>query len=379
MKIEKFKIEEWMNKYEHLAKYDMTTTCINSFCLKDFFNFTGKDLNEILQKPLDYGDITGSERLKSNAAKLYENKTADNITVTLGAIGANSLVFLSLLERGDEVVSIIPSYQQHYSIPEQLGANIKFVKLKPELNWHIDFEELEQTVTPETKIIVLANPNNPTGAALSDEELSKIADIAQKNNAYVLCDEVYRFLDHTLENNYKKSIADIYEKGISTYSMSKTFSLAGIRIGFVCANKTVIREINHQRQYNTISISAIDDYVACIALENKEKIIKRNKQIILESKKILTNWIKNEQRLNISNLEAGTTAFIAYDDERNSFDFCLDLFNDTGVLLLPGDTMEFPKHFRLGFCGNKENFKEGLEKFSAWLKIQTPQNTCLKL
>lgn len=375
MKIEKFKIEEWMNAYEHLAKYDMTTTCINSFSLKDFFNFTGKDLNEIIQKPLDYGDITGSLRLKSNAANLYENKTADNISVTLGAIGANSLVFLSLIERDDEIVSIIPSYQQHYSIPEQLGANVKFLRLKPELNWHIDFEELEQTVTPKTKIIVLANPNNPTGAVLSDEELTKLADIAQKNNAYILCDEVYRFLDHTLTNNYKKSIADIYEKGISTYSMSKTFSLAGIRIGFVCANEKIIKEINHQRQYNTISISAIDDYIACIALENKEKIILRNKQIILEGKKILTDLIKNEQRLSISNLEAGTTAFIAYDDERNSFDFCLDLFNDTGVLLLPGDTMEYPKHFRLGFCGERNNFKEGLEKFSSWLKIKNFQNT----
>lgn len=367
MKIDSFKIEEWMNKYEHLAKYDMTTTCIDSFSLKAFFDFTSSDFSEIIEKPLHYGDITGSERLKNNAAKLYKNKNKDNICVTLGAIGANSLVFTSLLEKDDEVISIIPTYQQHYSIPKQLGCKVKIIKLKPELNWHVDIEELEKTVTPNTKLITLNNPNNPTGSVLNDDELAQIVSIARKNGAYVLCDEVYRFLNHS-ENTSITSIAEIYEKGISTFSMSKTFSLAGIRIGFIVADSQLIEEFNHQRQYNVISISAIDDYIACLALENKEKIIARNKKIIQEGKEILLNWAKNEEKIGLKNLEAGTTAFIYYKDDRNSYDFCLDLFNDTGVLLLPGDAMEIPKHCRIGYCGNINNFSEGLNKFSSWLK-----------
>lgn len=367
MLIEKFKIEEWMNKYESLAKYDMTTTCINSFSLGEFFDFTGANISEILDRPLHYGDITGSERLKSDAAKLYKGMSAKNVSVTLGAIGANSLTFLSLVEPDDEVISIIPTYQQHYSIPKQLGAKVKIIKLKPELNWHVDLEELKNAVTPKTKLITFNNPNNPTGAALSDEELKEIVKIAESVGAYVLCDEVYRFLNHE-KTTSSTSIAEIYEKGISTFSMSKTFSLAGIRVGFVVANEDIIEEINHQRQYNTISISAIDDFIACVALENKDKIIERNLKIVKDGKKALLDRISTEDKISVSKLEAGTTAFVKYEDSRNSYDFCLDLFKDTGVLLLPGDAMEIPNHCRIGYCGEINNFKEGLLEFSKWLK-----------
>lgn len=366
MKIDIFKIEEFMNEYESRAKYDMTTTCIDSFSLKSLFELTGENLSEILEKPLHYGDITGSLRLKKNVAKLYDNKTDKNIAVTLGAIGGNSLVFLSLLEQGDEVVSIIPTYQQHYSIPKQFGANVKLHKLKPELNWHVDLKELKKTVTPKTKLITLNNPNNPTGAVLSDEELEGIVKIAQNVGAYILSDEVYRFLNHNKKFS-TTSIADIYDKGISTFSMSKTFSLAGIRVGFVVADEKIIENINRQRQYNTISISALDDYIACIALENREKILDRNLKIVLEGKKVLTDWVNQEQKISMSSLESGTTAFVTYDDPRNSYDFALDLFKDTGVLVLPGDAMEVPKHLRIGYCGEIEKFKEGLQKFSDWL------------
>ena len=366
MKIDIFKIEEFMNEYESRAKYDMTTTCIDSFSLKSLFELTGENLSEILEKPLHYGDITGSLRLKKNVAKLYDNKTDKNIAVTLGAIGGNSLVFLSLLEQGDEVVSIIPTYQQHYSIPKQFGANVKLLKLKPELNWHVDLEELKKTVTSKTKLITLNNPNNPTGAVLSDEELEGIVKIAQNVGAYILSDEVYRFLNHNKKFS-TTSIADIYDKGISTFLMSKTFSLAGIRVGFVVADEKIIENINRQRQYNTISISALDDYIACIALENREKILDRNLKIVLEGKKVLTDWVNQEQKISMSSLESGTTAFVTYDDPRNSYDFALDLFKDTGVLVLPGDAMEVPKHLRIGYCGEIENFKEGLQKFSDWL------------
>ena len=309
------------------------------------------------------------EILTKLAENLYQNKTDKNVTVTLGAIGGNSLVFLSLLERGDEVVSIIPTYQQHYSIPKQLGAKVKLIKLKPELNWHIDLDELEKTVTTKTKLITLNNPNNPTGAVLSEEELKKIVEIAKKAGAYILSDEVYRFLNHD-KNSTTTSIADLYNKGVSTFSMSKTFSLAGIRVGFVVANEKIISKINVQRQYNTISISALDDYIACVALENKDKISERNLKIVLEGKKVLTDWVNREPKISMSVLEGGTTAFVAYDDPRNSYDFALKLFNETGVLVLPGDAMEIPKHLRVGYCGEIENFKEGLNKFSDWLKKQ---------
>lgn len=367
MKIAPFKIEEWMNKYESQAKYDFTSTCIKSFSLKELFDLCGHDVFELCEKPLDYGDITGSDRLKTACLKLYKGLNFENITVTHGAIGANELVFKSLIEKGDEVVVIIPIYQQLYSVPEQLGATVRLVRLKEDLDWHIDFEELKKVVTDKTKLIVLNNPNNPTGAVLSKSELIKIVEIAEKNGSYVLCDEVYRFLEHEKNDDFA-SITELYEKGISTFSMSKTFSLAGIRVGFVVASdKNFIAEINHQRQYNTISISFLDDYTSALALENKEKIIARNLAIIKKRKNILLNKILQIPQLSFITPQAGTTAFIKYLSEMNSYEFCLNLFNETGVLLLPGETLEFDKYFRLGYCIEENDLTEGLNLFEFWL------------
>ena len=122
MKISPFKIEEWMNRYEAGALYDLTTTCIKPLTLRELMNINNSssyaeaEFSKIFDTSLSYGDITGSERLKNNIKSLYSNQELVNITVTHGAIGANQLIFYSLLEKGDEVVCIVPTYQQHYSI-----------------------------------------------------------------------------------------------------------------------------------------------------------------------------------------------------------------------------------------------------------------------
>ena len=365
MKIDIFKTEEWMNKYEKYAAYDMTCTCVNSFSLEELFRFTNTDFSEFLNTTLDYGDITGSDELKNLIAELYLNKTSDNVTVTIGTIGANQLVYLSLLEKDDEVICVIPTYQQHYSIPKQFGAGVKLLKLREDLNWHIDFEELKSLITDKTKMIIINNPNNPTGSVMSYCELKELTSIADKYGIYILCDEVYRGLNH-YDTDTALSVADIYDRGISTSSLSKTYSLAGIRIGYVVANKDIIEEINHQRQYNTISVSRIDDYIACIALRNKDKIIKRNLKSILEGKTVLMEWISSKNDFSVIEPKAGTTAFLKYDFGINSTEFSERLFKDTGVLFLPGDAFEFDNHLRIGYCGGVENLKEGLNLTADW-------------
>ena len=370
MKIDKFKVEEWFNKYEYKAVYDLADTCVESLSVDELLEIAEKnkeDLSEIYTIKLNYGNIHGSEKLKKLVANLYKKQTENNITITHGTIGANQLVMLSLIEKGDNIVSIIPTYQQHYAIPKSIGANVKILRLKEENNWLPNLDELEKLVGNNTKIICMNNPNNPTGAVIPDNILEKIADIAQKSNAYILCDEVYRGLNHNGEP-FSTSIADIYEKGISTSSMSKVFSLAGLRLGWVCAPTEVIDEINHQREYNTISVSILDDYFSCIALENKDKIIQRNISKILEGKNILQKWLKSENRVHCVIPQAGTTAFLGYNLPINSKDLCKKLQNDTGVMILPGETMEYEGFLRIGYGNNPDKLKKALEIFSQWIK-----------
>ena len=369
MQIDKFKVEEWFNKYEKLAKYDLADTCVESLSINELLQIVGlkeNSLQEIFDKKLNYGDIHGSSRLKKAICTMYDNKLEDNITITHGAIGANQLVMLSLVEPNDKIVSIIPTYQQHYSIPKSFGGHVEICMLKEKNNWLPDLEELKKLVGTDTKLICMNNPNNPTGAVIPDEMLGQIVEIAKKSDAYILCDEVYRGLNHN-GNPFSKSIADIYEKGISTGSMSKVFSLAGLRLGWIAANKDIIDDINHQREYNTISVGILDDYFASLAIENKDKIIQRNLEKLSIGKKILLNWVEKEPRVTLVVPKGGTTAFVGYKSNISSVDLCKKLQDDTGVMILPGETLECDGYLRIGCGNNFDQLKKALQIFSQWL------------
>lgn len=366
MRIDKFKVEKWFNQYEKDAVYDLADTCVESLSIDELLDITGEGIEDILSCKLNYGAIHGSSRLKNAIAGMYENQSAKNITITHGAIGANHLVMLTLVEPEDKVVSIVPTYQQHYSIPKSFGANVQMFFLKEENDWLPDLKELERVVGTDTKLICLNNPNNPTGAVISDEMMAQIVEIAKKSNAYILCDEVYRGLNHE-GNPFSVSIADIYDKGISTGSMSKVFSLAGLRLGWIVAAENIMEQINSQREYNTISVGILDDYFAAIAIENKEKIIKRNLNKIATGKEILLNWVTNEPKVRLVPPKGGTTAFVYYDAPLCSTELCAKLQMETGVMILPGETLEMDKYLRIGYGNNFEQLKKALKIFSDWL------------
>lgn len=368
MRIDTFKIEEWMNLYCPSAKYDLTSTCIEPLSLRELLNIcevtNTKDISDI---PLSYGEIHGSQRLRKAVQALYTNQEFENITITHGAIGANELVYKSILNKGDEVITILPTYQQHYSIPKSLGNEVRYIFHKEESKWQLNLREIENAITHKTKLICLTNPNNPTGAVLSDDTLERIIEIAKSKNIWILCDEAYRGLN-LIGKPYSKSIADLYERGISVGSMSKTYSLPGLRVGWVCARKDLISEINKHREYNTISISALDDYFSAIALENRNKIINRNFQIMQNGLKILEDWLNGEIYVKANLPQGGTTALVRYKKDIPSRTLCKNLQAKTGVAILPGETMDMEGFVRIGYCVNPEILKTGLKEFSKFLR-----------
>ena len=297
MHIKPFGIEMWMNEFEDHCKYNLAETCVKSMTIGELIEVSGKNTKlseELANMKLTYGEITGSKQLRKNIASLYKNQTTENVMVTHGAIGANSLVYNTLISKGDKVVSVLPTYQQHYSIPESLGAELSILKLKPEHKFLPDINELKQLIKPDTKLIALTNPNNPTGSLMDEALLLEIVDIARTCDAYIICDEVYRGTNQN-DPEYGTSIVDIYDKGISTGSMSKTYSLAGLRLGWITAAPDILKDVFIHRDYNTISVGVLDDYFALMALENREKIAIRNTAITRNNLQILDNWVKNEK------------------------------------------------------------------------------------
>jgi aspartate/methionine/tyrosine aminotransferase len=370
MHIAPFGVEIWMNEFEKSCKLNLAETCVESITMAELLELCGKDqaaLADVLPFKMTYGDIEGSDRLRDAIAALYETQERENILVTHGTIGANSLVHQALISRDDKVISVIPTYQQHYSIPESIGADVHLLHLRPENGFLPDLDELRAMATPGTRLIAINNPNNPTGSLMDRDMLERIAATARDIDAWVLCDEVYRGTDQE-GDGMTASIADLYEKGISTAGMSKAFSLAGLRIGWLAGPTDAIEQVMIHRDYNTISVSRIDDHYAAIALENFETILQRSQRITRENLAVLTEWVENEPLISWVRPRSGTTALLKYALDLPSRDFCVRLLDETGVMFTPGSVMNMEGHVRIGYANSTEVLRAGLSRVSEFLK-----------
>ena len=368
MKIKPFGVEIWMNEFENHCTHNLAETCVASLTVAEVLEMAGAGsdgLDALLPMKLTYGAIEGSDRLRNAVSDLYDHQSRENILITHGAIGANALVYDTLVDRGDHVISVLPTYQQHYSIPESIGAEVDILPLREENQFLPDLEEFKSLVRPNTKLVAINNPNNPTGALMERDYLGQFLEIARANEAYVLSDEVYRGTNQT-GDGFSPAVADLYEKGISVAGMSKTFSLAGLRLGWIAASSDVLEEVSRHRDYNTISVGMLDDYFAALALENKEKILARSHRITRDNLRVLDAWVQGEPHFNYVKPKAGTTALVKFDYDMSSRDFCVQLLQDTGVLFTPGSVMDMEGWLRIGFANNTEILREGLNKVSAF-------------
>ena len=373
VKIKPFAVEEWMNAYETQARYNIAETCVDSVSIDELFALCGADADAFwhgfASRRLTYGDIEGAPEFKRGICKLYKTLRPEEIVTTHGASGANHHVFYTLIEPGDRVVSLVPSYQQLYSIPESYGADVRLLHLEPENGYLPDLGKLRELVTPDTKLICMSNPNNPTGALMGADMLREIVDIAKSVGAYVLCDEVYRHL--TQDDEWSESIVDLYDKGISVSSMSKVFSLAGLRMGWIATHDEAARKafLSH-RDYNLISCGMFDDAIASIALRHSDVMLKRNQRIVRENLAILDDWIKENPHFFYTKPKAGTTALVYYDFDIPSYEFCKRMYHETGAFVTPGDCFEQPHSMRVGYACDVNTLRDGLAavtKFAATL------------
>ena len=372
MKIRPFAVEEWMNAYETGARYNIAETCVDSISVDELFRLCGEDSaafwKRFSARRLTYGDIEGAPAFREGICRLYKTLKPEEVVTTHGAAGANHHVFYSLVEPGDRVISIMPTYQQLYSIPESYGAEVKLLDLTPENGYLPALEQLRELAVPGTKLICVNNPNNPTGALMSTELLREIVGIAKSVDAYVLCDEVYRHL--TQEDVWCESIVDLYEKGISVSSMSKVFSLAGLRLGWIATHDEALRKalLSH-RDYNHISCGMFDEALAAVALQHSDIILERNRGIVRENLAVLDAWVQSEPRIHYQKPMAGTTALVYYDYAPDSYAFCTRMYHETGAFVTPGDCFEQPKSMRIGYASDAQTLKEGLAAISAFLRI----------
>lgn len=373
MKIKDFGVERWMDEYETKCTYNLAETCVESLTVDQLLTLAHKQdsiLGELRSLKLTYGAIEGSARLREAISTMYDRQSPENVIVTHGAIGGNALVYETLVEPGDTVISVLPTYQQHYSIPESYGADVRILKLREENGFLPDLAQLRSLVNDRTRLIAINNPNNPTGSLMDEKFLTEVGNIARSCGAYVLCDEVYRGTDQE-GSGYTASMADLYERGISTGSMSKTYSLAGLRLGWIAGPKDLIRSVAIHRDYNTISVGMIDDHFASIGLENRAAILARNQDIVRTNLAIVDAWIAKEPAISYLKPRSGTTALLKYGLPMSSREFCTALIEQTGVMLTPGSALDMEGYVRLGYANNRSVLEAGLGRLSEFLARQS--------
>jgi aspartate/methionine/tyrosine aminotransferase len=381
-----------MDKYETKAKFNLAETCVASISINDLVELSeNKDIKPgdliDLAAPQTYGEITGTTALRDNLSRLYSSKVGtpispENILITPGAIAANHLILYSLISPGDHVVCHFPTYQQLYSIPTSLGAEVDLWKSKEENQWLPDFEELKAMVKDNTKLIILNNPQNPTGQILPKSLLRQLVDFAESKHITLMADEVYRPIFHgitPMDKDFPPSLLSLgYRNTIVTGSMSKAYSLAGIRIGWVASRSAdLIHACAQTRHYTTISVSRLDQAVAAFALspDTIHALLGRNIQIAKANVELLDRWIiKHDEYCSWTRPVAGTTGFVKFARDGKSIDaaaFCKDVQEKTGVMVLPGDVGfggEFKGYVRIGFCCDTETLKAGLEEMRKYMR-----------
>jgi aspartate/methionine/tyrosine aminotransferase len=344
MRFEPFELERWLST--HSGKYNFAG--VNPPPVK-IADLVGKIDPDTL---LTYGPTCGSPQLREEISQLYSNWSRDGVLVTNGTAEANFLAANAIFDKGDELVLVTPNYLQILGIAKANGVKVRVTPLQEEENYKPNLKEIGELVSSKTKAVFVTNPNNPTGATLPASDIRAICEIAEDYEAYVIFDEVIRGLE--LDGNLSVSPVEIYERGISTASISK-LGLLGLRIGWVAANEQLIAECWKIKDYTTLSHSGLSEHLASIALQEKNVkwLRTRARDVFNRNLLVLREWLKQcDQELSCVIPTAGGSAFPKYSAELDSYSFCEKVLQETGILLSPGDCFGSLKHFRLRYGGH---------------------------
>lgn len=371
MNIPLFKLEEFWKKYEFTTPYLLCCSDAETWGLEELVSFADPDAKNLWQSlTLGYTEPPGNAVLRKEIAALYYSLSSDDIFTFAGAEEGIYCAMRVLIEPGDHVIVVDPCYQSLATLPATLGAEVTAIQLKFENQWQLDLSDVQKAFRPNTKLLVLNYPHNPTGTILKREVQDGLIALARKNGAYIFCDEVYRFLEVD-DTSRLPSIVDEYERGISLNVMTKSFGLAGLRIGWLATrDKHFLREVGSYKLYTSICNSAPSEILAIIALRAKEKILQRNRDIMLENLQILDEFMKrNHKRLAWIRPQSGTMAILKLLLPMSVETFAEDLVRTQGVLIMPGSVFDLPGNFfRIGF--GKKNMSGILQRFELYLQQQ---------
>ena len=281
MIIPDFKLERYFARWEFVAPYLLCSSDVDGYSMSELLTLADQESQALWQNlSLGYTESAGHPLLRKEIAGLYRNVSSEQVLTFAGGEEAIFILMNVLLQAREHAIVTWPGYQSLYAVAESIGADVTLLPLHADQKWQLDIEELRKAVRPNTKLIVINFPHNPTGALLDRDTYTKIVEIAEESNVYLFSDESYRFLEYDPERLLPAAF-ETSNRGISLGVLSKTFALAGLRIGWIATqDKEILRRAVAFKDYLSICNSAPSEILALIALRAKETLIKRSLDII---------------------------------------------------------------------------------------------------
>ncbi|MFO7865627.1 MAG: aminotransferase class I/II-fold pyridoxal phosphate-dependent enzyme [Candidatus Aminicenantes bacterium] len=346
-----FIMERMMSKHEKDVDYNISESGVHPVTLKELIGDNPKLAGRLLDTELNYAHANGIPELRENIAAMYDGASPSNILVTTGAIEANYNTINALLSPGDEMVVMLPNYMQIWGTAKNLNLNLKTFHLREENGWAPDLDEFNQTVTENTKLIAVCNPNNPTGYILTGDEMNAIVRTADRVGAWILADEVYTGAERARDNE-TPSFYGRYDKVIAVGSLSKAYGLPGLRLGWAAGPPEAVDDIWARHEYTTLSATMLSNHLGAIALspEVRPRLIRRTRNYIRKGFPVLEQWINSRKNtFSMTPPQAAAIAFVRYHLDINSTEFAERLIKEKSVLIVPGDHFGMDKFLRISY------------------------------
>ncbi len=362
MPIERFAMERMQSTWENLVDYDMSESGVRPLTLRELVEM-GFDLESFMDQPLGYSQSNGTIELREQLAEIYAGADVDRIEVTNGTSEANYLIALSQLRPGDEVAMEVPNYMQMPSVARSLGATVRTFRLRLDTGWEPDWDEFDAAVTPKTRLLYLSNPNNPTGAVLSDAAMQRIVRRCEQTGTWLLADEVY--LGAEIDRPRTKSFWAMSDRVVVTSGLSKAYGIPGVRIGWIVGPTALVAECWSQHDYLTIGPNKMSDRIARVAVEarNRERCYSRTRDILRHNLPIAREWIASfDGRLSWREPQAGAIALVRYDADTPSLAIAERVRTEQSTLIVPGTHVGLEGYLRIWLGGREEFLREGLRR-----------------
>ncbi|MCX6566646.1 MAG: aminotransferase class I/II-fold pyridoxal phosphate-dependent enzyme [Candidatus Aminicenantes bacterium] len=367
MKIETFELERTQSLWENTVEYNLTETGIHPLTLEELLD--DRELRRLHAVRIGYGQTNGSIELREAICALYPGTDRENVLVTSGSCEANFVTIWSLLEPRDELVLMLPNYMQIWGVANAFQIKVKPFYLKEELRWQPDLDELTALITPKTKMIAVCNPNNPTGAVLSEEARREIIRLAKQAGAWLYADEIYRGAEFSGQET--PSFWKTYEKAIVAGGLSKAYALPGLRIGWLVGPHREIADCWARRDYTTIATAILSNRIAALALqpELRARILRRNRNVLQENIAVLKAWADGRKGLfRFIPPMAGGMVFLKYDLDINSTELVTKIRREKRTFIVAGDCFGMDRRLRIGIGSEKEYLTAGLRRIGETLE-----------